>query len=255
MSEQATEQNESTILYKPLVHEGYWFEKGKQYIDDSFKNITTTSEKLEKFILWLWGIYTSIIGLGAGGLTAFAKVDIHWMGILAFLTPSILLLFAYWKATVSTSIVPEKFDPRSADEIKQAYKNTIQTKTNHIKVSKFFVITSCFLIPVLIFSATLLTKESKIEFQTYKVEIPDQLDKVKITINGDFPSNKDLLLYIYNVKDMSIVLYPVRFYTTQKGRVQTFIEVDKNKIKGELGVVLEIEEDKSTKKSYTKIIP
>lgn len=243
----------SNLGHKPQVHDGFWYEKSKQFIEDSDKKTIASAEKLEKLILWLWGIYTSIIGLGAGGLSAFAKIEIHWIAIFIFLLPSILLLWAYWFVTMSMSIVPSNFDPRDVVGIKKAYKDATIEKTKRYNCAKYTTLFACGLIPILIFSTAVLNSY-KVDFQAHKSSIPSKPEKTIISINGDFPSSKEFSIFIYNLKDMSIVYPPVKYSTVQKAKLQTSVEVDTNKINGDLGVAIEWEEDVFTRKTVVKVV-
>lgn len=114
--------------YRSHLHEGYWFDVGKRLIDDSEVNINNSAEKFEKLILWFWGVYTSIVGLGAGGFTVFLGKSISIGTLIGLIIPSVILLIAYWLTTAASTSAIVSFEHRSPDSIREAFMDGLKEK-------------------------------------------------------------------------------------------------------------------------------
>jgi hypothetical protein len=152
-----TENEEMKIEEKPKyrshLHEGYWFDLAKRLVDESETSINASSEKFEKLILWFWGVYTSIVGLGAGGFTVFLGKSISTLTLIGLILPSVILLIAYWLTTAASTSTIVEFEHRSPDSIRYAFMEGLKVKGRFYNLARIFAFLACLSIPFTIFLA------------------------------------------------------------------------------------------------------
>lgn len=139
--------------YRSHLHEGYWFDLGKKLVDEAETNINASSEKFEKLILWFWGVYTSIVGLGAGGFTIILGKSISILTLAGLVLPSVILLVAYWLTTAASTSAIVEFEHRSPDSIRDAFMDGMKIKGRFYNLARIFAFIACLAIPLTIFLA------------------------------------------------------------------------------------------------------
>ncbi|MCB1176481.1 MAG: hypothetical protein KDK36_02775 [Leptospiraceae bacterium] len=182
---------ENKILYRSHLHEGYWFDLAKKIMDESEDNINNSAKNFEKLILWVWGVYTSIVGLGAGGFTAFLGKSISTLTLVGLILPSVILLLAYWLTTAASSSAIVEFEHRSPDSIRDAFLDGLKEKMFYYKSAKLAALIACFLIPLTIYIANRVPSGS--------LEILSQKkngDRIDLMVSGMVPESKDFTLSI-----------------------------------------------------------
>lgn len=122
-----------TTTPKPAINDAFWFKYSESLVNSAVENYHQGAVKLQSFILWLWGIYTTLvtIGVSLGGksIPLYAK--------LLMVAASVLLICVYW-ATVWVQIPSKKlvkFDPRSPDQIRSAYNQIIKNKSTRLAIT------------------------------------------------------------------------------------------------------------------------
>ncbi|MDX1958346.1 MAG: hypothetical protein SFU98_07220 [Leptospiraceae bacterium] len=170
--------------YRSHLHEGYWFEVGKRLVDNSELNINTSAEKFEKLILWFWGVYTSIVGLGAGGFTIFLGKSISIITLVGMILPSVILLIAYWLTTAASTSAIVSFEHRSPDSIREAFMEGLREKGRYYNLARIFAFLACLFIPVTIFLA------NRVQSGDFEVlRIKSSLEQYSITLSGIVPKS------------------------------------------------------------------
>lgn len=173
---------------KPLINDFYWFEVAKDLIDKAPEHINDSADKFKDLILWLWGIYTPIIGLGSSALSLFSKTSYSTTAIGLLVLPSIVLLFAYWAATKARSSANVKFEPRSPEDIERAYFEGLKEKNKYYRLSQILAGISCALIPIAIMTAN-VSKSDEIKFKTAVAE-------KSILVSGKFPNQNQVTVFL-----------------------------------------------------------
>jgi hypothetical protein len=181
-TENPEESKPQKIIYRTHLHEGYWYDLAKKIIDDSETNINQSAEKFEKLILWFWGVYTSIVGLGAGGFTVFLGKNISTGTLVGLIIPSVILLLAYWLTTAASTSAILEFEHRSPDSIRDAFLDGLKRKTFFFKTAKAFAFLACLAIPVTIYLANRISNGN---FEVLRTETNNS-QKI-LTISGYIP--------------------------------------------------------------------
>ena len=187
---------------KPTISDSYWFDVSKDLVDKAPDRINTSAASFEKLILWLWGIYTPVIGLGTTSLTIFSKVDYSKLTISLLVIPSFFLLIAYWMATKAQSSFLMEFEPRSPDSIRDAFMFSLKEKGKYYKYSQLLALVSCAFIPMAILLSN-ISKEDKVElFIELNKETPNRVE-----ISGRFPGKQEVNLLINsdNVRKVKLI--------------------------------------------------
>ena len=117
-------------MAKPTLNDQYWFDLSKTMVDSGHDRRDQYAEKLQKLVLWMWGIYTAATGVG------FALADKR----LSILTTCIvaaasgLLIVVYWCTFWCMAPgIAGGFDPRSPDDIRDTYSTAMRVKDTRIR--------------------------------------------------------------------------------------------------------------------------
>lgn len=187
-------ENEEPIVKKdkpkPLINDAYWFGIAKDLIDKAPDNINASADKFKDLILWLWGIYTPIIGIGSTALSLFSKTEYSAAAVILLVFPSIVLLFAYWAATRAATSANVKFEPRSPEDIERAFYEGLREKSKFYRLSQILAGVSCALIPIAIMTAS-ISKKEETKFKTV-------LSEKSVLLSGKFPEQSQITVFIEN---------------------------------------------------------
>jgi hypothetical protein len=178
--------------FRSHLNEGYWFDVGKRLVDGAETNLNTSAEKFEKLILWFWGIYTTIVGLGAGGFTVFAGKSISIGTLMGLVLPSVILLIAYWLTTAASTSAMVEFEHRSPDSIREAFMDGLKTKGRFYTLARLFAFLACLAIPLTIFLAN---RTQSGDFEVLNTEANG--DSVILMISGFVPKKSQFELTIH----------------------------------------------------------
>ncbi|MBK6607415.1 MAG: hypothetical protein IPL26_06570 [Leptospiraceae bacterium] len=181
--------------YRSHLHEDYWFDVGKRLIDDSEVNINNSAEKFEKLILWFWGVYTSIVGLGAGGFTVFLGKSISIGTLIGLIIPSVILLIAYWLTTAASTSAIVSFEHRSPDSIREAFMDGLKEKGRYYNLARIFAFLACLFIPLTIFLANRVQSG---DFEVLRINSAG--DNYDISLSGIVPKGSKYELSIFSEK-------------------------------------------------------
>lgn len=175
------------LEYKPTINDGFWYDIGKDLVSGLPEKINISAEKFEKLILWLWGIYTPLIGIGAGGLTLLQQNLPSMMVMFLLILPCIVLLFSYWLVVRAQTSVFVSFDPRSPTEIENKYSWIVYEKGKYFSLSRWVTLVACTLIPIAMLSHYFDRKQSSIaKPELIVTQKEKETDKIRIMILGSY---------------------------------------------------------------------
>jgi len=119
---------------KPKIDDQYWFELSEQMVRNTQQGPAEAAEKLQRFVEWLWGIYTggAVIGLTLSP-QSFSRVQLIFIALGSF-----ALVVVYWCAVYVQLPVTVEFDPRSPTEIQHAYKFGVAEKNRRLQWTILF---------------------------------------------------------------------------------------------------------------------
>lgn len=216
-----SEELNKPIKVKPLINDAYWFQVAKNLVDDSYNQINRSAERFEKLILWLWGIYTPLVGLGASGVHLLSRVNYNLFSIILLVVPSIVLLFAYWFTTKASSSVLMKIkDHRSPEMIKEAFNDSLKKKGFDYLIAQILAGIACALIPIALLVSHIQMKQ--------EIQFSAKLDESKryVMVNGFFPDKEKVRI--------SINRQPAKEYSLINSILQIQIPFDIQNVKGNI---------------------
>lgn len=190
----------------PGIDRDYWLEFAKDGITKSISNREKSAEKLDVFLTWIWGIYTSVFALAS--LFNFVSSNI-WQLIWVAQPIFIIMLSRYFCAIVSMpssnnddSITA---DPNDVASIIDSFRLIVEDKRKKLEVAKIFA-----LISILSITAALIgynycdpNKELKQQIQTLKLKKDCQdviLQKEQKNINDSIKSQNEY--YDYQIQNI-----------------------------------------------------
>ena len=234
-----------------LQNKTYWINTyQKTLLDANHENINQSAEKLEKLILWLWGIYSPIVGIGTGFIQYYISLPFDLPSYVILFSPIILLIFAYYYTTKAQSGESIETDIDSLRKMREHYFSSSRQKNRDIKITRIFVGLSCFLIPVALLYAARQIHKPKPEYRFESLAKSIDKTKTRVSINGVFP--KETKVVFYFDLDPEKREETVSFKTLTTGSIQTFIDLN---FEGKtLKVRAEWEETKDKSKAISQII-
>lgn len=122
-----------TTTPKPAINDAFWFKYSESFVNSGVENYHQGAAKIQSFILWLWGIHTTLVTVGV----SLAGKSIPLYAKLLMVAASVLLICVYW-ATVWVQIPSKKlvkFDPRRPDQIRLAYNQIIKNKSTRLAIT------------------------------------------------------------------------------------------------------------------------
>ncbi len=190
------------------IDRDYWLDFAKEGVSNSIQNREKAAEKLDTFLTWIWGIYTSVFALAS--LFNFVSSNI-WQLIWVAQPILIIMLARYFCTIVSMPSAnnDEKIsaDPNDVASIIDSFKLIVEDKKKKLEVAKFFTLVS-----ILSLTASLVgynycdpNKSIKQELQAQKLkkEISNQevvKTKPQQSINDSIQSMN--LYYDYQIQNV-----------------------------------------------------
>lgn len=201
--------------FLPQINGGFWYGIAKELSSNLPEKIDSMSERLEKFILWLWGVYTPIIGIGSTGLVLLGKTLPVWYASIVILAPCISLIFAYYYIVRAREVVVDKYNPDSPEKIKEFYDNIcVQKRKNYSIAHKITTFTCAILIPFGLLLANVKNNPNSIEFYSEVTTSKDNKKLVTLYVSGDFEVkdvNKKLLIKLLDENQKPIEGIEIRY--------------------------------------------
>lgn len=199
----------------------YWLDTyQKNLIDSHHDNINRSAEKLEKISLWLWGIYSPVIGISSGLIQYYLALPFSNVFYAMLLTPAVLLIFAYYVTISAQSSKSFPMDFDSDRSLKNHFFETAKQKTKDLNIAKWLVFSSCVLIPIaLLIAATQIHQPAKPKpYQLATTTAMASPTQTRIIVSGYFPANKEIFLTVENEKQTPLKTY--HGHTDQNGKLQ-----------------------------------
>lgn len=173
---------------KPKINDQFWFDYSEKLINESHTNADKAAEKLQNLILWLWGIYTTYCVIGSSLQESQYP---FWMTFLIVLS-SVFLILVYGGTVWIQIPVKTSFDPRSPDDIKEAYKTILFNKIVRFKITFCLVLISIIMVSLSLVLISTIPKNNN------KYDIPVSENICKPINNTEYIFSKQLApIYIY----------------------------------------------------------
>jgi hypothetical protein len=136
---------------QPKLDDQFWFDYSKDVVEKSGTRRTEAAAKLATLLVWLWGIYTAAAAVG----TALVKENYPTWALLFVIAPVLILPLAYWAATYAQMPSVLGFDPRSPDEISEAFSQNVTEKNARLHWALWLTLLSAVFVATAIVTASL----------------------------------------------------------------------------------------------------
>jgi len=210
---------------EPKITPQFWFDLSKNLVEGVPEKINSSVEQFEKLTVWLWGIYTPLVGIGTGAAGILGNFFPSVWTMLLILIPCLSLLFSYWFLSKARSSVIVSFHADDYFNIKQEYEKMIKTKNFYFSLAQKITLVTCALIPISIFSYYL----DKIVFvpkPNLVIKILENKKKLSINITGFFPLvDEEELIHLKVIADEKEISLPFSAFINPKDKA-VFLEVD-----------------------------
>jgi len=183
-----------------IINDEYWLNYGKQGVINSVSARNEGASKLEKMVLWFWGLYTASFTIGV----SINLIDApSWvLGFLGF--PIISLIITYWLCVWTQLPIVSTFDPRIPYEIKLGYNRTLKEKNWRFNLALGGTLVSSIVLAFALFSLSFVNKK-EITTVTSFITVNKEL-----AISGTFPKSTLLTTALDSLDEKK---HKVQFYS------------------------------------------
>ncbi len=112
-----------------IVSKKFWLEFAGNHITNSIESRDKAAAKLDDFLKWLWGIYTSVFALAS----IFDYISNNIYQIILVVQPVLIIIIARFFCTIVSIPGSIKADPNKADKIQEAHKEIIKRKIRRLQ--------------------------------------------------------------------------------------------------------------------------
>ena len=178
------------------IDRDYWLEFAKDGVSKSIINREQAAEKLDNFLSWIWGIYTSIFALAS--LFNFLSSDL--LQLIFVVQPILIIMLARFFCTLvampSTNDDKNKLaDPNDVASIIDSFIVIVEHKKKKLRLAIIFTFISITSISLALIGYNVFNpdKQLKQEIQTmkFKKDLHDQLivpEKYQQSLNDSIQS-------------------------------------------------------------------
>ena len=165
----------------PKIDDQYWFDWSKGYIDEAFSRRNDAADKLQKVVVWLWGVYTA--GAAVGFALSTKKLDVLPTVLIGL--GSVLLILVYWATAWVQMPLTVEFDPRSPTEIADAHYAAVKKKGTRLRVTLALSLLAAISVAGALLMASLWpAKEESKEYEpALTLHVEPAADKVLIAVS------------------------------------------------------------------------
>lgn len=194
------------------VSETFWLNIAAEQVYSTPANRNAAVERLQKTIVWVFGVYTSITVAGL----LFAKSD-AWNGwsLVFFGLAFFLLTVAYRVATMATFPVPESFYAEEAASVRDGFNKAISESNTRFEEAVGLCFTGVIFYSLAIFS--LFASSALNRFTFSKAEKSN--DDLRIELKKDPCSTHTYDVQILSAKNSWVGIRVLRGSTNQKDTI------------------------------------
>lgn len=184
-----------------IINDEYWLNYGKQGVINSVTARNEGASKLEKMVLWFWGLYTASFTIGISINLIDAPT---W--VLGFLgLPIITLIITYWLCVWTQLPIVSTFDPRIPYEIKLGYNRALKEKNFRFNLALAGTLISSTILAFALFSLSFFDKKNTTTFSAFISE-----NKENVSVSGTFPKSTVLTTTLDSLDEQN---HKVQFHT------------------------------------------
>lgn len=222
-------------MASPKVDDQFWFDYSYDTVKDSINRLNTAIERTKTFMTGLLTVFT-----GSAIFTIEYKDLENPLLIILFALPYIIVLFGEWHATTSSLPKCVNFDPRSPDEIREAYIHTHDFKSKKLRTQVIISFTATFFVAVTLMLGFLIGNrkimEDKKNSEPY-IETSLSSNDNSLLITGKLPPNSNVGISLTNFfKDDSLQVEPAYLLNSKEGVFFYSFQLDSLVVKSEVKV-------------------
>jgi hypothetical protein len=231
---------------QPRIDHQFWFDLSKDMVEQSPSKLDEAAAKVQTTVAWLWGVYTA----GATVGIALSKLSYPlWVNIL-IAAPSVVLIFAYWKAAQAQMPILQKVDPRAPSKIEEAFSEIVASKHKRFNIALGLSLAAAVLVALALVAASFTHQAATPSFQAY---LHTYEGRDNIALSGHFPADTDILVKIASPEEAGGVLKEVPYVASSTGELQTNIALDSSA--AEYTVTIEWTEKDGMVRSLQRTVP
>jgi len=141
---------------RPAIDDQFWFYQSKKILEGAPKARLEAATSLQKMMGWLWSAYT----VGAFLVIGMASTPYTLPALMMIILPCPALIIGYWFAVWARIPTSVTFDPRSPDDIKQAYSSASDIMRFRLSVALISSLCAALLVSVALLVAANKASES-----------------------------------------------------------------------------------------------
>lgn len=202
----------------PQVDDAFWFDYSKKLVENAIERRDQAAGKLQKLVLWLWGIYTGSAAIGF----SLSEKDLSLEVTLLVASASASLIAVYWGTFwVQMPIRTDSFDPRSPDEISSAYLSSLVNKDLRLKVTLVLSIIAAVMVSVSLLATSVSDKKSHTTSLNALLEKSGDSRLIAISATGITANPAHITVYTVPKEGARRILVDAISIPTNDGILQT----------------------------------
>lgn len=239
--------NSNNEPIKPKIDDLYWFNFSETLISNSQERPDKAAEKLQKLVIWLWGIYTSYAAVGF----ALSKKQFSILTTVLIVAASASLIVVYWCTVWVQMPLFVQFDPRSPTTIKEAYESIVKAKRYRLNVTLSISVIASIMVSIALAMSS-VGQEHKQRNLEFKATINLKDNRPMLALTGTVGKTDTVTVNIspLSTKEKTVKKQKLIFMPMDDGLLQLSIPLE-TKAK-ELEVELEWKDSKGMKTRLSK---
>lgn len=141
-----------------VVDDQYWLQYGKKSVENAISTRNEGAAKLEKMILWFWGIYTTTLTIGV----SIRLIDANFITLILLASPIFLLVISYFFAILAQLPVHAEFDPAIPYEIKEAHVEGLLVKKQRFSIALYLTFAAALVLGLALFLFSILDRKGEL---------------------------------------------------------------------------------------------
>lgn len=231
---------------KPKLNDSYWFDYSEKLVTNASEKRDQAAEKLQKMVLWLWGIYTTYAAVGF----ALSEKSLDIASVTIIVAASAALIAVYWSTVWVQMPITFTYDPRCPEDIQDTHSKIINEKSKRLNITLSLSVIAAGLVSVALFVAS--TGNNTIPDNTFLAEVSNNNGKTYLALTA-YVTHSDKVIVKVDSTDSDFSnpeLFVIK--PTADGMIQTSLEIKQTK--KDLMVQLEWEDDKKAKTTISKTV-
>jgi hypothetical protein len=172
-----------------MVSDRFWLSQAKDMVSARSKAYSDAASKLVTATGWFWTAYTTLAIVG----TALAGRSFPlWVAIL-LTVPALLLIMAYFSATLVLMPTNVTFDPRAPEDVRKAFDHATLAKQEQLSKAKRWVAAATIAVAGAIIVAATTPKDQESSFAANAR--PDG-NETRIIVGGRFDAGQKVTITV-----------------------------------------------------------